>query len=252
MRSGFTLLHLAVLLAVAAVMLAASLPGGDKARTDTKQRNFIRQAEIFEAKQKAEMAESGRRFCPSDITLSENDTDYGLELPHGPNCAAGINTSDCCMGGGAGTYYGPMSGVVAGGVPVVSMGLPKSAALGPTKNRILYAITQAATAKAACTTPGALKPSVIVKNSAGGRVLGVHVGAYIEFGEDAQGATPAAGGAVRKDTGNLDADTLENAGLSASRADQFNNVFINRNHDAAFDDAAVGIDECCKGMGCNP
>lgn len=249
-ESGFTLLHMAVALAVLAVMIAVAIPGGDKARVDAKQRAFISQVEIFEGKQRSLMVAQGRRYCPSDITLSESDPNFGRELPHGPNCMAGISASDCCTGAGPGGYYGPSNGVIAGGVPVVDMGLEKSAAFGPTKNRIMMVVTQSATSNPICCAAGMVEPRIVVKDSAAGRWLGVDTGAYVDFGEDGEGATPAQGGTIRRVAGNLDADTLENAGLTPGMMPVFDNVLVSRPHGPGFDDNVVRANGCCLGPGC--
>ncbi len=246
MRPGFTLLHVAVLMAVLAVTMVGFLSGSVG---NTKGRNFARQAEMIEEKQRAHMYQQGSRLCPSDITLPYDHPNFGRAVAHGASCNAGMTPTDCCIGANFGT-----AGLVMGGVPVVDLGLPKEAALGPTGNRVFYAVSRVSTQKNVCKIWGA-NPGVYVRSSVGGALGGAHAGVYLDLGEDAHGAFPGAGGTERRNTGNTNAETLENAGLSETFTDNFNNVFIRRElmydtSGAVFDDVVIPFDKCCLGPGC--
>ncbi len=195
---------MAVLLAIGAVMVAVMTPGGDEARVDNKQKAFLKQVELFESKQRDHMTqpppEGGAVYCPADETLAEGDANYGKSVPHGPNCLAGTNFNDCCGGGNAGPD------VRFGMVPVVSMGLPKSAAFSRnTTYRIKYGVTIAHTSPFFCWQ---VPPAINVYNSAAGRLLSSDTRVYMDLDH---GATPAQGGTITINTGTADADALENA-----------------------------------------
>lgn len=248
MRAGFTLLHVAVMLAVLAVVMAGYLNSG-RGGSEAKEREFLRRVEMFEERQRARMLQDGSRLCPSDITLPYEHPNFGKAVAHGASCNAGMTPSDCCNGANFST-----AGLVMGGVPVVDLGLPKEAALGPTGNRIFYAVSRVSTQKNVCKLWGA-NPGVFVRSSAGGTLGGAHAGLYMDLGEDAHGAFPGAGGTERRNTGNADVETLENAGLTTAFTDDFNNVFIRHERiqtavGIIFDDQVIPFDQCCIGTGC--
>ena len=244
-RTGFTLLHLSLLLAVTALVLMAVLPGGNKTGDEARARETLQRIKAIEEVSKGFMAARKRRPCPASGTFASGDPHFGIEAANPGSCIGGTPASDFAA-----------AGVVAGVVPVRTLGLPDNYAFDGWGRRIEYVVDQRATGMAACAAAGFTSGGIVIKSTVGGKMQGQAMALYISHGKKGHGAFPANGSSVqgRVNSGSTDPDILANASVDAAFAPSFTPIFIKKERDAYFDDVVWAPEytpnTCCLGANC--
>ena len=85
-NQGFSLVQIAVLVAVAGIILASVLPGGELANTVAKERITRERMDKIEGAMQTFMAQNLRRPCPASGTLSTSDANFGVEAANPGQC----------------------------------------------------------------------------------------------------------------------------------------------------------------------
>ncbi len=273
-RRGFTLLQVSVILTVAAVILASTLPGQTAGDYNQKTMDNIRKLDKIEERMVTFMAKNGRRPCPADGQYFTNSNNFGLEA--GTGSVAGVKKPNIanCQGGVPAAPMGPDAGtgnIVAGTIPTKTLDLPDEYAFDAWGRQFTYVVDTRATTVSACyalqtnVRSGIMQNGVIpksgiqIKATTGGTVNDTAMYAFISHGPDGFGAFPAQGSNVagRINTGSTDTDEQTNAGVDASfnyNTTTFTNARVKKDRTATFDDLvyyhADDKDLCCVGASC--
>ena len=251
-----------MLLAVSAMLLAASLPGRDAGDYNQKTIDNIYKLDKIESAMQAFMASNGRRPCPADGQYDVNTQKFGLEAGTlTPNTAGECNGGDpiAPMGPDAATGYTYM-----GTIPTKTLGLPDDYAYDAWGRRFSYVVDKRATVNESCyrmyttETSGAI--AIQYKDTTGTIVdTEQSMYAFISHGADAHGAWPPQGSSVagRMNRNSTDADTLKNAGVDASftyNTTNYTNTKVKRDRTTTFDDLVYYHSDtrntCCIGSAC--
>lgn len=234
-KSGFTLLELAIVLAIIGlvamagiVVLVSSIDRRQYAETNAK----------LEAIEKA-LLEYRRAFnrlpCPGDITLGIAAADFGVEGATAGTCTGGAPAANFTSGE-----------AVAGMVPVKTLRLPDDYALDGWGDRIFYAIDRRATGTNAFTTYDITSAlgAIQVNDQTGAARTATAVYALFSMSQDGHGAWRRGGSATRQDKDITNAETLENCDCDADGADTgFNAVFVQRPYTLNSADALDRFDD---------
>lgn len=261
-NQGFTLIQISILLAVAAMLLAANLPGGDAGDYNQKVLDTIHKLDRIETAMQGFMASNGYRPCPADGQYDVNNSNFGWEAGH-----VATNTAGECVGGTPAAPMGPDSATgktYMGVIPTKSLGLPDDYAFDAWGRRISYVVDKRVTQNESCYnmmatgTPGAV--TIRYKDTTDAVVDNVNsTYAYIVHGPDAHGAWPPQGSTVsgRINRNSTDTDTLINAGVDASftyNTTNYTNVKIKKDRTTTFDDLVYYHSDtrntCCIGDAC--
>jgi len=220
-RAGFSLIFVAILLTVAALIMVSFLPGREAGDNTKKAASSVQKLEKVEEAMRGFMASHGRRPCPAQGSYQLGQANFGLEAANPGSCTGG--TPAAPLGPDSGT-----SEVVAGTIPTRSLGLPDDYAFDEWGRRFTYVVDKRATARGSCVSLEALNPTTFIPTghgdvniesaTTGGTVLDQTMYAYISHGPDGYGAFPAQGSTVagRIFTGSADADEMTDAGVDAA------------------------------------
>lgn len=133
-KRGFTLIELSVVLIIvgllAAIGVAASKSIIDTARQSATQNRM----DAIERSLFAFWKKNGRMPCPASLVLAASHANYGIEA----------TSSSTCTGGAIAANYTSATNLykaVEGGVPVVTLGLPKDYVYDGWGKKIAYAVT---------------------------------------------------------------------------------------------------------------
>lgn len=214
------------MIAVAGIATASLIPGDETGADSARQMVTMNRMQKIEEATKLFMAGNCRRPCPADITAAIGSSAFGRE-----NATPGTCTSPN-FGPDAATGY-----VVAGGVPVVALGLPDDYALDGYGRRMMYMVDKRATSVTGCVgiTAGAIQVQVKDTSDNVSRT-DTAMAALISYGKNAHGAYPVGGGNARLNTGSTDTDTRTNAFVDGSFATSFNRTVVRKETTATFDD----------------
>lgn len=127
-RSGFSLVEISIVLVVVATMLAGVLPAITESQKTNASTETIDRMEAIEQAILTYRVGQERIPCPSSLTLSVNVGNFGKEGA----------TPGTCTGGTPAATFGPSGQVVAGGVPVKTLGLPDEYAFDGWGRRFVY------------------------------------------------------------------------------------------------------------------
>jgi type II secretory pathway pseudopilin PulG len=247
-RSGFTLVQVTIMLAVLAVLATAALPGGQKGSNTRKANDTVSRYQAIDHALIGYMLRYGHLPCPADGSKPTNDQNFGKEAA----------TPGTCTGGSPAANFGPSGNVVAGTLPTKTLILPDDFAFDDWGRRITYAVDTRATLTSSCLSlQSSGTPGVTIKDGSGTTLDNVMY-AYISHGPDGHGAFPGNGSNVagRINIGATDAATIDNASVNAAFATNFDNVFVQKQATATFDDLVYYNQTykhtCCLGAACVP
>ncbi len=265
-RGGFSLVVMAVLLTMLSIIMVSFLPGRDAGDTNKKTVSSIDKLDKVEAAMRAFMAFKGRRPCPASGAYKPGDQYFGVEAA----------VSGACTGGTPAAQLGPdaVTGYVVGGtIPTRTLGLPDDYAFDEWGRSFTYVVDRRATIAGSgsgqCsnlqdypTNDGKGGVYVQIKDTSGAvNSTDQVMYAYISHGPDGHGAFPAQGAgspANRINTGSLDADQNNNAGVSNDgnftySTANFTKTIVKKDRTSAFDDIVYYRDDiknrCCLGSG---
>ncbi|MFO0807541.1 MAG: VCBS repeat-containing protein [Gemmataceae bacterium] len=255
--SGFSLLQLSILLALAGILVATMIPGKDAGDQNAKTLLTLERIQRIEDATKGFMAAHHRRPCPASGQYPETIEAGASSQYFGVEAA----TPGTCTGGTPAADFGPSSNVVAGVVPVRTLGLPDEYMYDGWGRRFTYVVDKRATSDTQCaaTTSG----SITVKATSGGSTLANTMVLYISHGKDGFGAFPAAGSSVanRLNVGSSDTDQRENASVDINFVASFDVNFVKKEATSSFDDIVwypttantagrIMANRCCLGATC--
>src|SRR6185312_5508389 len=221
-RSGFTLIEMSMVVAIIAVVAAASVSMGSSMIESARRVSTTNKLNTIEAALMAYRLGYNRLPCPSDPALTDvaaNSTTFGYES----------GTAGTCGGGSTVTYTMPSPGtgtVVEGAVPVKTLGLPDEFQVDGWGRKFSYAVWTPLTAVATGTgSPAAflnygISPScgaIKVENAGHGNRSTAAAYALISYGPDGHGGYLTNGTRFNAGVSNIDEDT--NAHYSSAGAD---------------------------------
>lgn len=291
-QQGFSLVQISLLVAVAGLILASTLPGGGA--TDGQQLSAtLTRMEAIENATRRFMITNGRRPCPADATIAMNSTNFGVEASNNGRCtgstptinfsdavttslsssfvanattlsvssATGIKIGSVVSGTGItlGTRVTAISGttitinnlttasssgnytfttIVAGMVPVTTLGLPADYALDGYGERLMYVVDNQATDKLACSVAQKTnaKGNILIYNTSGGNIIDRTFWALISYGKDGHGSYPSTGGSTRLNSSTADADQRINAFVDSNFTTSFSSTLVRKGATSTFDD----------------
>ena len=154
--SGFTLIELALVIAILGLLAAAAFRYATNISNTRNYADLNETLTTIEEALRAYSASQSRLPCPSDITLSDNATNFGKEVgTSGDGNCTGYNfiNSGTDPDNADGLYDATAaSNVVAGGVPTKTLKIDDRYAYDPWGRRILFAVDKRITATSAFTT----------------------------------------------------------------------------------------------------
>ena len=204
-RHGFTLLELSVVLVLIALVLAGGLVTLT-ANVQTSQFNTtVAKMDVIEKALLDYSTSFSRLPCPSNLTLTASDANYGIEAANQGTCTGGTPAANNIA----------VSGTAEGGVPTRTLQLSDDYMYDGWGRRIRYAVDKANTttsslpATSVCTvttTPNTA--AITVKDAVGGTRTSSAAYALISHGVNGHGAYSSNGAMVN--AGSLNTDELTN------------------------------------------
>ncbi len=132
-REGFTLIEMAIVFIIIAVIAAVTAFYGAGAVEQTRQIQTERKLDRIENALLSYRSQNNALPCPGSLTLTESDPNYGLAA-----------TTTTCLGGTPAADYsgniGSVHDVAEGAVPVQTLGLPPEFMYDAWGRRIFYAV----------------------------------------------------------------------------------------------------------------
>lgn len=261
---GMSLVHVSALLAVAGLLVATMLPGGDMA-SDVAKRNLTwERMHAVETAMKSFMVTNLRRPCPADGTLGVDDPGFGTEAANPGECIGGSPAANFADDG--------VTEAVAGMVPTRALMLPPEYALDGYGRRIMYIVDRRATLagsamlgqELACSDLQSVGRSgdIEIVTAAGASIVSERVmWALISYGRTGHGAFPMQGGSSRINasggsTTSIPDDALQNAFVDGNFGTVFTGQLVVREPDPLgnYDTMVWYPDDtkniCCLGKGC--
>ena len=204
-RRGFTLVELAVVLAVIGMVIAI-LPMAASTVDATKQGATSKKLDTIELGLMAYRAAYNRLPCPADPTLAASNANYGMEAGTAGSCTGGAIQLDLAHQ------------VVEGAVPVKQLGLPAEFMYDAWGHKIAYAVNQNVTAAQAMSGQSLSEQCGITVTDAGGgnRTTGA---AYVlvSYGQDGHGSYDINGNRIN--AGSTNSGEQTNCHCDASAAE---------------------------------
>jgi prepilin-type N-terminal cleavage/methylation domain-containing protein len=218
-QQGFTLLELSVVLVIIGIVAASGLA---MLTASIKQRQFdetVAKARTVQDALLSYRRSNGRLPCPGDTTLGFTATNFGIEGATGGTCTGGTPAATFSSGN-----------VVAGLIPVKTLGLSDDYSYDGYGGRFLYVVDKRYTVSGAFVTypiTDTTNGAITVNDSTGAARTGIAVEALVSFGADQHGAYPYQGGSTRMyGDGSTNANEWENCGCNATAAATFNGTFV--------------------------
>lgn len=205
--SGFSLIQMSIILAMAAVVMVAMLPGyqnpnNANAISGNKMNGILNALRAYEVTH-------GNLPCPADPTMATGNGYYGIAA------ANSGTTNDCTGSTPAAAYADATNNIAIGMVPVRSLGLSYDYALDGFGRDISYVVDTNATG---CWATASLPGAVTVTDNG---INQSTVAALVSHGADGYGAwlpmqgTGGSGTATRFNSGSTDASEAANAEVTA-------------------------------------
>src|SRR5690606_28342881 len=148
--SGFSLIQICMVIAIASLMLAAVLPGGRMGSDADKRILTMQRMEKIEAALRTFMYKNKRLPCPADGSLRPGNSNFGKELGalHYYRYCASMSYDP----GNDSNPFIDIPDSVAGVVPTRALGLPDEDMLDGWGRRIMYVVDYTSVSTAtACT-----------------------------------------------------------------------------------------------------
>ncbi len=256
-RNAFTILELSIVIAILALIVGTSLSfiaartGAVKRQaTSDRMDKVIKSVESF-------VRSRGYLPCPADPTIAESDASFGLAL--GSSSSTTDGTAGACTAGNL--LVSSDSTVVAGMVPVITLGLNPDYSVDGWNRRFTYVADQrfsrygyyidaCSSASDVCTNKSG---AIAVYDDAGGNLIadpsdisGSNYGAIVllmSHGQNGYKAWKSQGGSTRLkfDVSPPDNSELENAHLEADddTGEAYDSEFVKKKLTNAYDDIVI-------------
>ncbi|MEQ1789410.1 MAG: prepilin-type N-terminal cleavage/methylation domain-containing protein [Rickettsiales bacterium] len=236
-KSAFTLLELAVVLIIVALIAGIGLSSSKDAIDSANQVATQNRLDTIEKALFTFWQKNGRLPCPADATLATSNASYGVE----GSCASANFTS-------ATNLYKAAEGAV----PIVTLGLPKDFIYDGWKRKIAYAVKpEYAAAYARERIPvkssSCVADTAIRIKDAGGSDRSISaMYALISYGKNGHGGYPIAG-STRYNAGSTNADELINCHCNASGVNTtYDGNYVQRNQNLNSGTAANYFDDIVR------
>lgn len=128
-RSGFTLLEMAVVITIVAIIIASAMTMGNRWITAERYRVTNRNFDAIERAMLTHLRTYRRLPCPSDISLTPGNGQFGVEAANPGPCTGGVPAANFSSGN-----------TVMGGLPTQALDLPASMMTDGWGRKIMYAI----------------------------------------------------------------------------------------------------------------
>jgi prepilin-type N-terminal cleavage/methylation domain-containing protein len=247
-KTGFSLVELAMVVAVIGIVVGASMTVGVSQITKQRISNTHQEMQIIKQHLNDYVARNGRLPCPASMTTAATAAGFGSEAGAAATCAG--------SGAVAGTWVKTINGkgVRVGAVPIVALGLSKEFMADDWGGRYVYIMDRSLGNTTSCNTAGGTGDMAVLDRNGNTIAEGINF-ALISHGMDESGAYDADSGTISNAC-----DTAKLAGTNcdyASGADGAAKTLIKapyNNGDAAaafFDDyitwgTAVDLSQACN------
>lgn len=219
-KSGFTLIELALVLAILSLVVAgiAQVAGQTirhKKADEIKTKMGAIEMALYDFRQR-----NGRLPCPADGTLAVSNQNFGQETIPAGDCTNGStytsghspgNAQSANFFDGTSKAGSPNNYTVAGIVPVRALGLPDDDAFDPWGGAFFYVVDYRMTATNAFTSyqvTDTTVGSITVNDDGGNTVVNDVIALLISYGPNGHGAYQYGGGI--KSSGSINANELIN------------------------------------------
>lgn len=204
---GFSLLELAIVIIIIAIITGISLKMGEGALESARRAQTQNKMQLIEEALLAFRRDNQRLPCPGDASLSEDDANHGIEAANWGSCVGGAPAANFSS-----------ASVIEGSVPFRTLNLPETFMYDGWGRKFVYAVDANATDYRAFQTIG-LSDScgIAVEDEAGGdRTMGA-VYALVSFGSVGHGAYQQNG--TRYNGGSTNTDERLNCHCGSNGAD---------------------------------
>jgi prepilin-type N-terminal cleavage/methylation domain-containing protein len=211
---GFTLLELAIVLLVIAVVTGmAAVSGISVLATARLTSTQLKMKTIDEVLMKYRIA-TGRLPCPGDLTLAPGASSYGVEAANPGSCTGGTPSANFT---GKGVTNTSATGA-EGAVPAVTLGLSPDMMLDGWGNKFRYAvdISMTATGAFASVNIGCTNGAITVNDASGNPRTTAAIYALVSSGASAHGAFGK--GSAVTNTGSVNTNELTNCHCTSAVA----------------------------------
>lgn len=198
-HAGFTLLEMAIVVAIIAAVVAGTLSMGSSMVGSAQRVNTNNKLDAIEKALMAYRIANNRLPCPADPTVTDipaNSTTYGYEQGTAGTCGGGATVSYTVPHPSSNTNIVDIGTVVEGALPVRTLGLPDEYQFDGWGRKTSYAVWTPLTAKAtSVSSPAAflnygITPScgaITVQNAGGGNRSIAAAYALISYGPNGHG-----------------------------------------------------------------
>lgn len=194
-QDGFTILEMSIVLIIISLITALGVTSGISALEGAKRSQTESKLRIIEEALMTFRISNNRLPCPTSLTLTKGDANYGQEAL----------TPGVC----AGTNFGAPGEVVEGGVPTKPLNLPSDFMYDGWGRKIEYAVDSNATEINAFSAIGIPESCGITVNDGSGNARSTGaIYALVSYGSDGHGGYLQTGN--RMSTGSTNADALTN------------------------------------------
>ena len=231
---GFSLVELSVVLAVIGLLMGMGITVGVSQVESAKVKQTHNKIEAINKAMMAFRVANGRIPCPANLTLGPTHTNSGIEASNPGYCRAGAITANFENGGGVATQ----GFIVAGAVPIKTLGLPNEFMYDGWGRKFSYAVNVLLTAEngfrdvplyetcggLTVHDPSGTKPRTGNSATDGGA-------AYVltSHGKNGHGAYYRGAGGWRVNAGSTNAQELENCDCNnAATATAYNAQYVQR------------------------
>lgn len=261
--SGFSLIQVSIIVAVAGLVLAATLPGGLSGDYNAKLLSTTQKMQRIDDAMRGYMAANGYRPCPADGQYPLNSQYFGVAVSDtSGGCSGTAPAPEVPLSYTSGVAPDDIK-IVGGVVPTKTLGLPDDYAFDAWGRRITYVLDTKATTNAHCLslqgTNHKGRGNIKIKD-ANGNIKDYVMYALISHGADGEGAWNMPGSKTTLSSADsassrivsqvTDTDTLSNASMNGSFVTSFDNVFVQKDKTATFDDIVYFSNlknTCCVG-----
>ncbi len=241
---GFSLLELAIVLTIVAIIVSISVPGLNSQLSTQEIANTKQRLETISKSLETYRTLYGKYPCPSLPNLAANDSNYGVATS---NCYSACPASLSCV---TNPVNASLMSMAQGSVPFKTLGLPEAISIDGYKSKFTYAVDARFTQdENNCEVNGELIVSDYNNNTISNKAAFV----LVSHGSDQKGArTPESGvitnvcDASAKDGANCDNNTTFRASeiTKSNTSTSYYDDLITYNTNSKFTSCPAGLTNC--------